>query len=58
MCRLSLRMRKRKVTDKTGSPDGQKTLDLMYRLLWRLEPLDQKAIKEFLQKEGVKVQLF
>jgi len=48
----------RKVTDKTGSPDGQKTLDLMYRLLWRLEPLDQKAIKEFLQKEGVKVQLF
>lgn len=48
----------RKVTQQVDTPDGKKTLDLLYRLLWRLEPLDSKVIRSFLQKEGVKVQLF
>lgn len=48
----------RVVTDKTHSPEGQKTLKLLYDLLWRLEPLDSKQVRSFLQKEGVKVQLF
>jgi phospholipid/cholesterol/gamma-HCH transport system substrate-binding protein len=48
----------RRVTDKMHSPEGDKTLDLMYKLLWRLEPLDSAAIRQFLQKEGVKVQFF
>ena len=48
----------RVVTDKTHTPEGEKTLKLLYQLLWRLEPLDSKTIKTFLQKEGIKVQLF
>lgn len=48
----------RKVTDKVHSPEGDKTLKLLYDLLWRLEPLDSKVIRQFLQKEGVKVQMF
>ena len=48
----------RKITDKSSSPEGEKTLKLLYDLLWRLEPLDSKNIREFLQKEGVKVHLF
>ena len=48
----------RVVTDKTHTPEGEKTLKLLYNLLWRLEPVDSKAIKTFFQKEGIKVQLF
>jgi phospholipid/cholesterol/gamma-HCH transport system substrate-binding protein len=48
----------RRITDKTGTPEGERTLKLLYDLLWRLEPLDSKNIRTFLQKEGVKVQLF
>ena len=48
----------RKVTDGLHSAEGEKTLKLLYSLLWRLEPLDSKTIRGFLQKEGVKVQLF
>ncbi len=48
----------RKVTEKVDSPEGKKTLDLLYRLLWRLEPLDPPAIQKFLQQEGVKVKIF
>jgi len=48
----------RTVTDKAHSPEGEKTLQLLYDLLWRLEPLDSKTIRTFLQEEGVKVQLF
>lgn len=48
----------KKVTGKVETPEGKKTLDLMYRLLWRLEPLDSQTVRQFLQKEGVKVQLF
>jgi phospholipid/cholesterol/gamma-HCH transport system substrate-binding protein len=48
----------RKITDKVHTPEGDKTLKFMYDLLWRLEPLDSKNIRQFLQKEGVKVQMF
>ena len=48
----------RKVTGKVNTPEGEKTLQLIYQLLWRLEPLDSKNIREFLQKEGVRVQFF
>ena len=48
----------RRVTDRTHSPEGEKTLKLMYDLLWRLEPFDKDAIRNFLQKEGVRVHFF
>ncbi len=48
----------RTITNKTHTPEGEKTLKLMYDLLWRLEPLDSKNIRTFLQKEGVKVRMF
>ncbi|MBC7692528.1 MAG: MCE family protein [Methylotenera sp.] len=50
----------RKLTAKTNTPEGEKTLKLMHDLLWRLEPLDSKRIKEFFQEEGIatKVKFF
>lgn len=48
----------RVITDKAHTADGEKTLKLLHELLWRLEPLDSKNIRTFLQKEGVKVQMF
>lgn len=48
----------RRVTDKTHSPEGEKTLQLLYQLLWRLEPLNSETIRSFLQKEGIRVQFF
>lgn len=48
----------RKVTQKVHSPEGEKTLKLLYDLLWRLEPVDSKLVRDFLQKEGMKVNLF
>lgn len=47
----------KKLTAKTQNPEGQKTLDLMYRLLWRLEGLDKEAVKTFFQKEGIRTRL-
>jgi phospholipid/cholesterol/gamma-HCH transport system substrate-binding protein len=46
------------VTKHARSPEGQKTLKLLHDLLWRLEPLDSARIREFLQKEGVRVRVF
>ncbi len=48
----------RRITDKTRTPEGEKTLKLLYDLLWRLEPLDSKNIREFLQKEGIRAKIF
>lgn len=48
----------KKVTGKVNTPEGEKTLKLLYELLWRLEPLDSKNIREFMQKEGIRVQFF
>jgi phospholipid/cholesterol/gamma-HCH transport system substrate-binding protein len=48
----------RKLTNEVNTSEGQKTLKLLHELLWRLEPLDSKTVRSFLQKEGVKVQMF
>ncbi len=48
----------KKITGHVQTPEGEKTLKLMHDLLWRLEPLDPPTIRQFLQKEGVKVHLF
>jgi phospholipid/cholesterol/gamma-HCH transport system substrate-binding protein len=46
------------LTSKTRSEEGKKTLELMYKLLWRLDPLDHDAIQKFFQKEGIRTRLF
>jgi phospholipid/cholesterol/gamma-HCH transport system substrate-binding protein len=46
------------VTRRVNSPEADKTLKLMYELLWRLEPLNEKSIHEFLQREGVRIKVF
>lgn len=48
----------RSLTQRTRTPEGEKTLKLLYDLLWRLEPLDSKNIREFLQKEGIRAKIF
>ncbi len=48
----------RRITDEFHSPEGKKTLDLLHTLLWRLEPLDSKTVRDFLQKEGVRARIF
>jgi phospholipid/cholesterol/gamma-HCH transport system substrate-binding protein len=48
----------KKVTATVQTPEGEKTLKLLYDLIWRLEPLDSKQVREFLQKEGMKVHFF
>lgn len=48
----------REVTKNTRTTEGQKTLKLLHDMLWRLEPLDSERIKQFFQKEGVKVKIF
>ena len=46
------------LTSRLRGPEADKTLALMHRLIWRLDKLDEKAIREFLQKEGIKAKLF
>lgn len=46
------------VTAKFRGPDAEKTFDLLHRLVWRLDKLDEQAIRTFLQKEGIKAKLF
>jgi phospholipid/cholesterol/gamma-HCH transport system substrate-binding protein len=46
------------LTSKTQTEEGKKTLELLHSLLWRLEPLDQDAIRKFFQKEGIRTRLF
>lgn len=48
----------RQLTEKTQTPEGKKTLELLHELLWRLEPLNGEVIRQFFQKEGVKTRLF
>jgi phospholipid/cholesterol/gamma-HCH transport system substrate-binding protein len=45
-------------TQKVRGPEGQKFIVLLTDLLKRLEPLDAKAIKKFLQQEGIRARLF
>jgi phospholipid/cholesterol/gamma-HCH transport system substrate-binding protein len=46
------------LTAKLRGPDAEKTMDLLHRLVWRLDKLDEAAIRKFLQQEGVKAKLF
>lgn len=46
------------LTSKLRGPEAQKTLELLHRLMWRLDKLDEAAIRNFLQKEGIKAKLF
>lgn len=45
-------------TQQLRSDEGQKTLALLNQLIRRLEPLDAKALKKFLQEEGIKAKMF
>ncbi len=46
------------MTSKVNTEEGKQTMELLYKLLWRLEPLDQQAIHRFFQQEGLKTRLF
>jgi phospholipid/cholesterol/gamma-HCH transport system substrate-binding protein len=46
------------LTSKLRGQDAEKTMALLHKLLWRLEKLDDKAIKDFFQKDGIKARLF
>ncbi len=46
------------LTSKTNSAEGKKTLELLHKLLWRLEPLEAEQIRKFFQKEGIRTRLF
>lgn len=46
------------VSSKLRGQDAQKTMELLHRLMWRLDKLDEDAIRKFLQKEGIKAKLF
>ncbi|WP_413559112.1 MlaD family protein [Bdellovibrio sp. HCB209] len=45
-------------TTNLRSKKAEDTYDLVHKLLFRLEPLDGPAIKQFLQKEGVRARIF
>jgi phospholipid/cholesterol/gamma-HCH transport system substrate-binding protein len=46
------------LTSRLRGPEAEKTLDLLHKLLWRLDKLDEPAIRKFLQQEGIKAKLF
>lgn len=46
------------VTPHLRGPEAEKTIDLLHRLIWRLEPLDAKAIHKFFQEDGVRAHIF
>ncbi|HVK62749.1 MAG TPA: MlaD family protein [Bdellovibrionales bacterium] len=46
------------LTSKLRGPEAEKTMALIHKLIWRLEKLDDKAIAEFFQKEGIRARLF
>ncbi len=46
------------LSSRLRGPEADKTLDLIHRLVWRLDKMDEKSIREFLQKEGIRARLF
>lgn len=46
------------LTAKLRGPEAEKTMQLIHRLIWRLDKMDEQAIRNFLQKEGIKAKLF
>ena len=45
-------------TSRLRGPEAQKTMDLIHKLVWRLDALDEENIRKFLQKEGIRARLF
>lgn len=45
-------------TSKLRGPEAEQTMALLHRLVWRLDKLDEPAIRKFLQQEGIKAHLF
>ena len=41
------------VSGKLSTQEAERTYKLIHDLIWRLEPLDKKAIRDFLQEEGI-----
>ena len=46
------------LTAKLRGPEAEKTMGLIHNLIWRLDKIDEKSIREFLQKEGIRARLF
>jgi phospholipid/cholesterol/gamma-HCH transport system substrate-binding protein len=46
------------LTGNMRSKKAEETYQLLYKLLFRLEPLDGPAIKKFFQEEGVRARIF
>jgi phospholipid/cholesterol/gamma-HCH transport system substrate-binding protein len=46
------------LTARLRGPEAEKTMELIHKLIWRLDKLDEKSIREFLQKEGIRAKLF
>jgi phospholipid/cholesterol/gamma-HCH transport system substrate-binding protein len=46
------------LTSKLRGPEAEKTMGLLHNLIWRLDKLDEPAIRKFLQQEGIKAHLF
>lgn len=46
------------VSKRLRTEDAKKTIDLLHRLVWRLDELDAKTIKKFLQEDGVRARIF
>lgn len=46
------------VSGRLRTKETKETIDLLHRLIWRLDELDKEAIKKFLQKEGIRAKLF
>jgi phospholipid/cholesterol/gamma-HCH transport system substrate-binding protein len=46
------------LTGRMKGPEAEKTVQLLHKLIWRLDDLDKAAIKKFLQEEGVRARLF
>jgi phospholipid/cholesterol/gamma-HCH transport system substrate-binding protein len=46
------------LTSRLRGPEADRTMALIHKLIWRLEKLDDKTIREFLQKEGIRAKIF
>ena len=46
------------LTSKLRGPEAEKTMTLIHDLIWRLDKVDEAALRKFLQKEGIKAHLF
>ncbi|MBX9766311.1 MAG: MlaD family protein [Bdellovibrionales bacterium] len=47
-----------KVSSRLTTPEADRTIDLVHKLIWRLDDLDKQAIKKFFQEDGIKAKLF